>query len=577
MRLEQFLTPESLAIALAAFYEEVVSALRVPEADNARALEVEYRRRDGSTFWIESKFSFFRDADGQPTGVFGVGRDITKRRRVELALHESEERYRELMDDMLEGCQIIGFDWRYLYVNHTVTVQGKQTRAALVGRTMMEAYPGIEDTTLFVELRRCMNERVARKMENEFHFPDGSKGWFELSIQPAPEGIFILSIDITERKRAEEALRSSYAQIEKQMQRLAAMHAIDLAISGNVDLRLTIEILLSHVTAQLGVDAADVLLLRPGSRVLEFAAGRGFRGTGISHSRVRVGEGNAGNAVLDYRHIQVTRVEGTESSFSRANLIVGEGFVIQYVVPLAAKGQVKGVLEIFHRSLLQPDADWLSFLESLGSQAAIAIDNAQLYEGLERSNFELALAYDATIEGWSRALDLRDRETEGHTQRVTELTLRLARFAGLTEQELVQVRRGALLHDMGKMGIPDAILFKSDTLSAEDWELMRCHPQFAFDMLSPIAYLRPALDIPYCHHENWDGSGYPRGLRGEQIPFAARLFKVVDIWDALRSDRPYRKAWSGEQALTYIRSIVGTQLDPQAVELFLHAPKEADE
>ena len=232
------------------------------------------------------------------------------------------------------------------------------------------------------------------------------------------------------------------------------------------------------------------------------------------------------------------------------------------------------MLEVFHRAAFTPDAEWLGFLETLATQAAIALDNAELFQGLQRSNMELALAYDATIEGWSRALDLRDKETEGHTQRVTELTTTLARAAGVLAEELVHVRRGALLHDIGKMGIPDAILLKPGALSDDEWKVMRQHPQLAFDMLSPIAYLRPALDIPYCHHEKWDGTGYPRGLKGETIPLAARLFAVVDVWDALTSDRPYRAAWSEEQARAYIREQTGKHFDPQAVQAFMRTLKE---
>jgi putative nucleotidyltransferase with HDIG domain len=182
---------------------------------------------------------------------------------------------------------------------------------------------------------------------------------------------------------------------------------------------------------------------------------------------------------------------------------------------------------------------------------------------------ELAAAYDATIEGWSRALDLRDRETEGHTQRVTELTMRLARALGLPEDQLTHIRRGALLHDIGKMGIPDNILLKAGTLSETEWEIMRRHPAYAYEMLLPIAYLRPALDIPYCHHEKWDGTGYPRGLKGNQIPLAARLFAIADVWDALRSDRPYRLGWPIDKVRAHIASLAGTHFEPHLVELFL--------
>lgn len=192
---------------------------------------------------------------------------------------------------------------------------------------------------------------------------------------------------------------------------------------------------------------------------------------------------------------------------------------------------------------------------------------------LEQAHTKLKAAYDATIEGWSRAMDLRDRETEGHTRRVTQLTLELAKAAGINQEELIHIRRGALLHDMGKLGVPDSVLHKPAKLTDEEWVLMRKHPQLAYDMLQPIDYLNPALDIPYCHHEKWDGTGYPRGLQGAEIPMAARIFAIVDVWDALTSDRPYRAAWTKEATLDYIREQSGKHFDPQVVELFLRIVK----
>ena len=255
--------------------------------------------------------------------------------------------------------------------------------------------------------------------------------------------------------------------------------------------------------------------------------------------------------------------------FLRSSLLKGEEFVEYFGVPLLAKGVLKGILEIFNRASLAPDPEWLVYLETLGGQAAIAIDNAQLFEGLQRSNQELTAAYDATIAGWSHAMDLRDKETEGHSQRVTELTLRLARRMGVNQQEQVHMHRGALLHDIGKLGVPDQILLKPGKLTEEEWVIMRKHPEYAFKMLLPIPYLQPALDIPYCHHEKWDGTGYPRGLKGGQIPLAARIFAIVDVWDALRSDRPYRPGWSVEKILDYIRNESGKHFDPQVAESFL--------
>jgi cyclic di-GMP phosphodiesterase len=189
-------------------------------------------------------------------------------------------------------------------------------------------------------------------------------------------------------------------------------------------------------------------------------------------------------------------------------------------------------------------------------------------KNLQEAHQKLLNAYDRTIEGWSRAMDLRDNETEGHTQRVTHLTLKLAEAFNMKSDELIHIRRGALLHDMGKLGIPDSILLKPDKLTAEEWEAMRQHPKLAYDMLYPIEYLHPALDIPYCHHEKWDGTGYPRGLKGEEIPLVARLFAVIDVWDALTSNRPYRLAWEKDRVLAFIREQSGKHFDPEVVEVF---------
>ncbi len=368
--------------------------------------------------------------------------------------------------------------------------------------------------------------------------------------------------DISDRKMAEE-------QIQRQLQRLNALRSIDLAITSSLDPRVTFNVLLDQVTTQLEVDAAAILRFDRHTRTLTFVACRGFRTSALRHTRLRIGEGHAGRAALDRRLVIIPNLAEAEGSFVHSPQMKNEGFVSYFAAPLLAKGTVQGVLELFHRSPLTPDTDWIDFLESLAAQAAIAIDNASLFEELRRSNVELVQAYDATLEGWSRALELRDLETSGHSLRVTEITVRIASAMGISEQELVHVRRGTLLHDIGKMGIPDAILLKPGPLTEEEWEIMRKHPVYAFELLSPIPFLRPALDIPYCHHERWDGSGYPRGLKGEEIPLAARIFAVVDVWDALRSPRPYREAWPEDKVRQYLRRQAGKQLDPRVVEKFL--------
>jgi HD-GYP domain-containing protein (c-di-GMP phosphodiesterase class II) len=202
---------------------------------------------------------------------------------------------------------------------------------------------------------------------------------------------------------------------------------------------------------------------------------------------------------------------------------------------------------------------------------SVAEDRKIAEDALVKLSEDLIFAYDATLEGWSNALELRERETAGHSQRVVELTVELARSFGINEETLKHMQRGALLHDIGKMGIPDSILLKPGPLTDEEWVIMRQHPLYAYRLLAGIPYLQPALDIPYCHHERWDGSGYPCGLKGKDIPLAARIFAIVDVWDALSSDRPYRPAWTADSILNYLKEQSGKHFDPEVVEKFMTA------
>ncbi len=363
---------------------------------------------------------------------------------------------------------------------------------------------------------------------------------------------------------------SLYEKSEEQVRRLTMLRELDTAISSSFDLRVTLDILIEHLLSKMGVSAAAILILDTESQTLTYHSGGGFRDSEFPRMVLQHADSPANQILLSQREIYI----GSQIQRSNMNAVAREGFVSYYGIPLQSKGLIRGVLETYFRQPFTPNSDWRDFLRTLAGQATIAIDNTRLFENLQRSNQELSLAYDTTLEGWSKALELRDKETQGHSRRVTDLTLELARQMGIPESQLTHIRRGVLLHDIGKMGVPDNILRKNGPLTDAEWIEMRKHPQYAFDLLNPIHYLRPALDVAYYHHEWWDGSGYPSGLKGNNIPLAARIFAVVDVWDALLSNRPYRTSWTKQKVIKYLRSLSGKQFDPAILEVFLKMMKD---
>jgi HD-GYP domain-containing protein (c-di-GMP phosphodiesterase class II) len=388
--------------------------------------------------------------------------------------------------------------------------------------------------------------------------------WFDARLAPTSKSQLIFTArDVTECKETE-------SRMKQQMRQLSVLRSIDLAIASGLDLYLLLAMLLDQLNELMQIDALAILLLNPNTHLLEFTAGKGFRSTSLQYTHLKLGEGCAGRVALERKLLNVPNLKENQMEFGRSPLFMAEDFITYYGVPLIAKGNVLGVLEMFHRSALYPDADWLNFLNMVAGQAAIAIDSAVMFRELQRSNVELSLAYDATIEGLSRALDLRDKETEEHTRRVSDTAVELAVHLGVGDASLIHIRRGAILHDIGKVAIPDRILFKPGPLADDEWKIMRRHPSIAVDLLSSVSYLAPALEIPHWHHEKWDGTGYPDRLRGEAIPFSARLFSLVDVYDALTSHRPYRSAWSKRDTLQYIQSQSGKHFDPAIVPKFMN-------
>jgi len=394
-------------------------------------------------------------------------------------------------------------------------------------------------------------------------------GAVDFLVQPFSAGVVRAKVAALVRHSRDIAGRTVDNTVtERRMQQLQARHKIDRAIIDSIDLRHTLNVLVGQVATLMAVDAVSVLLLNDHTQTLEYSTSIGFRTPFLQHTLLQVGKGHAGRAVLERHPVHISDLSRQPGEFSRAPLLATEEFVSYLAVPLVTKGCVEGVMELFTRTPFTPTTQWLELLDELAGQAAVAIRHNQTLNGLQQTNTHLMLAYDSIIEGWSRALDRRDGAAEGHTLRVCETMVNLARQLRMSREELVQVKRGALLHDIGKMAIPDSILQKPGPLSDQEWSEMRRHPEYALELLSPIDCLRSSLDIPYCHHEKWDGSGYPRGLRGDQIPLAARVFAVVDVWDALRSDRPFRRGWNEADARAYIEAGSGTHFDPTVVQAF---------
>ncbi|MCE1254179.1 MAG: HD domain-containing protein [Anaerolineae bacterium] len=368
-----------------------------------------------------------------------------------------------------------------------------------------------------------------------------------------------LMLEIADRQAAD--LRAQF-----QVQRLKALREVDRAISANFDIKTVLLVVCQQIVLHLEADTVEISLINRRGELESNA----FEGLPIRlPSRAIINENPRLVKLAMRKHKPVEMSDISQcTGVGDVYFENGQKIYSYFAIPLIIDRQSQGVLEVFHRFPVDSSQEWLDFLETLAGQTVIAVEHHLLLSSLERSNEELSQAYDSTLEGWAKALEMRDYETSGHSQRVTALTIALAQKVGVPAEMLPHIRRGALLHDIGKMAIPDSILLKPGKLSEEEWKIMKMHPIYAYDMLYPIDFLRPALTIPRYHHEKWDGTGYPDGLKGQDIPLEARIFAVADVWDALLGERPYKRPWGKNEALEYIRLQAGLHFDPDVVRAF---------
>lgn len=397
--------------------------------------------------------------------------------------------------------------------------------------------------------------------------------------------------DITRVSQSLLALEQSIdEQVDRKHRQLEALMSVGSAINSSRGRKRVLEEVMDALIKLMHAERGFLILRNPTDGKWRPETSRGIDHMNLADQAFKV----SGTIV---RNVLETGVPVLTTNAQQDPRFVGQESVIAFnlrsilCAPLKLKEKLIGVLYVdnrIHAGIFQ-ESD-LRLITAFADQAAVAIDNAQLIEDLtlsnlkleranaelektnlelERAYMELGIAYEATLRGWVVALEKRDKETEGHTRRVTVLTQRLAQKMGVDRESLEHITRGAMLHDVGKMAISDVILRKEGKLTAEERVIMEKHPVYAYEMLHTIEFLHPAIDIPYYHHEKWDGTGYPHGLKGEEIPFAARVFAVIDVWDALTSKRPYHEAKPYEEVRRMIKADSGKHFDPQVVEAFL--------
>ncbi len=544
-----------------------VKALQLIEEANSKGhikFEWVHRRKDGTDFWVEVSLTRIV-LDGEPH-LYTTWRDITDHKLAVESLRLSEEKFRSSIEWMSEGFVLIDEDGYIIEWNHAVEKLTGIAKSEAMGKTKQILQSG------------------------ELHVQEGSVETQMIDRNGVKRIISQLVFTIqTERgHRIGLILRDITAKKQNENRMLQLNQALKMLSNCNLSLiRAQDERSLFHEICQTIVEVGGYRFAWIGllmgeqqpsiipvvSKVAQDLALEDLKFPCLTYPMVcppimkcvDLQEPVLVQEMFSHPLCQTCAEESKRNTFS--SLVA---------FPLTHENERYGCLMIVSADLESFSEEKLGVLNEMASDISFGIHTLRVREErtlalklLKESKQDLEDAYDATLEGWSRALELRERETAGHSFRVMTLTMMLAKEMGIPEDQMVHIRRGALLHDIGKMGIPDSILLKSDQLTAEEWDLMHQHPLYAKHLLENITYLAPAMEIPLFHHEHWRGTGYPFGLVGEQIPLAARIFSVVDVWDALTSERPYHRAWTSEETLTYLVQNSNILFDPLVVNKFI--------
>ena len=532
----------------------------IPLAARALEGEAQFEKMAQRELYLSVQVIPILNIDGESQGGMVLAKDISHERRSRQLESRHEREIIEIFESITDAFITVDIAGRITRVNAKAADLIGQSREQILGEQLSSICP-----TLLPPDWASGRVLPATSFEGQLSH---SERWFSARVYPSENGFGLYVIDITERRRSEQAITQLNAQLEQNLKRLNALHEIDRALGASNDLQLTLGIIVERALQHLQADTVTILRYNPAMARLEHAASQGLHHKARSNT-VAMGAWLAGRVALQQKPLSIVQMRDTLEGTDTHELLDVEGFVSYNAVPLLSKGKLLGVLEVFHRHAFEPDQEWLDFLHTLGIQAGIAVENARLVHELQLTNTQLTLAVDQIIEANARAMDFYEGRPDGHAQRAMELTVQVARVFGLNDLEIAQVRRGALLHDVGMLGVPDQVRFKADPLEAPDWAIVENHPNFAYELMRGVRFLRPALQIPCSHHERWDALGYPKGLQGESIPLEARIFAVVDAFESMRCDRSDRRALSLEAAVQEIRNGAGSKYDPQVVAVFL--------